>query len=388
MKINKERLMLYFLIFPFLYPRGFLEIYPLYKGVMNLWCGIAMVCMILIYLKKSRTKEVMVDKCIPYVFMYFITMMVETMAIQKGIGEGLQKMFATPVLFMFMLSSFNEYGKNIIDIMGNILLINFTLSITIFNPISFRNTYYVAEQVCFLGHIQVCTEMALLAMTIAYFQVILSKVKKAKLLYVLSFVVMIVSGTEAGIIVIIFLLLMYIVSFSRIKKNVAELSQRLLLWIGTCVQGLLVLAVVYFQVDFGARYFVFADALIKLKGHLIAGYGVYGVLIHVFWHDWENVAGMNYAHNEVLQILLDGGVILIIFYLLMCSKLLRGKNALNDYNNMYWFNIILIAFLMVGACESVTDYNYFYFFLILNYFLPSFKSNFKTDRSIIIQEGN
>ena len=103
----------------------------------------------------------------------------------------------------------------------------------------------------------------------------------------------------------------------------------------------------------------------------LSGYGAYGVLIKTFWHDWENSNGMNYAHNEVLQLLLDGGIILLVAYIAMCIVLLRNRQQGVTKNVAYWFNAFLIAFLAVGICESLTEYNYFYIFLIINLFLPS-----------------
>ena len=135
---------------------------------------------------------------------------------------------------------------------------------------------------------------------------------------------------------------------------------------GTLLQGLVVLFVIRYKIDFAARYYVYIDAASQIIAKPFIGYGIYGTLIHTFWMEWTNSSGMNYAHNEVLQQLLDGGILLLINYVIFNVALLRKKkNEGNDTFLMYWTNILLVLFLIDGFVESVTEYNYYYIFIIL-----------------------
>lgn len=370
MKLDKNKVWLFFLLFPFLCPRGFFEIYPIYKTMMTLWLLFTMVGMIFIYVYRLAKKKVIMDIRLIYILLYFGILIIETLIIQKSIGEGLQKMFVTPALFMFMIVSFDKFGEKIIDVMSDILLINLLLFCSFFNPINFQRMFDVPEQICFLGHIQVSTEMALLCLGLAVIIINKSR-KKARLMMFLAIVTMFLATTDAGLVILAFLSMMYILYILGLKKRVVNLSQQKIFIAGTVLEGIMLLVVLYFRIDFGARYFVYLDGISKLNGHMVSGYGAYGVLIKTFWHDWENSNGMNYAHNEVLQLLLDGGIILLVAYIAMCIVLLRNRQQGVTKNVAYWFNAFLIAFLAVGICESLTEYNYFYIFLIINLFLPS-----------------
>lgn len=71
-----------------------------------------MVGMIFIYVYRLAKKKVIMDIRLLYILLYFGILIIETLIIQKkSIGEGLQKMFVTPALFMFMIVSFDKFGE-------------------------------------------------------------------------------------------------------------------------------------------------------------------------------------------------------------------------------------------------------------------------------------
>ena len=373
MKISLKKPNLYLILFPILCPRGFLEVFPIYKLIIVVWLAIALAIMFVEFIKQLAKKKVRLDKNTIIILSFFLFMLLETLAIKGRIGEGLQKLFVTPALCLFMLLKLNTSSKKLIDTIGNILIFDFVLNLTIFNPIIFQKMFNTAEQICFLGHVQVCPQFGLLGIAIALLLSDGGYKRKSKLIILLSILTMLSSRTDASRVVLLLLILSWILWKLKIRNLLADIQPKVIFVVCTIVQAVAIFVVVYYQIDFGARYFVYIDALQKLQSHYMTGYGVYGVLIHTFWMEWEGTAGMNYAHNEVLQILLDGGILLLIMYAFLFYQLFKHKKVIKDIFLRYWFNVVLIAFLAVGAVESVTEYNYFYIFVLLNVFISKFR---------------
>lgn len=129
--------------------------------------------------------------------------------------------------------------------MSDILLINLLLFCSFFNPINFQRMFDVPEQICFLGHIQVCTEMALLCLGLAVIIINKSR-KKARLMMFLAIVTMFLATTDAGLVILAFLSMMYILYILGLKKPVVNLSQKIFI-AGTVLEGIMLLVVFVFQ---------------------------------------------------------------------------------------------------------------------------------------------
>ena len=106
-----------------------------------------------------------------------------------------------------------------------------------------------------------------------------------------------------------------------------------------------------------------------------------GVLLKVFWSKWEgDGSGMNYAHNDILQVLLDGGAIQLILFILMIFSYLNNVKKCKDKKMITFSNLCLISMLIVMSFESVMNYFYIFIFLSIMAYLPEISSNIKNKK--------
>ena len=86
------KLLLYFVMIPFLYPRGFAECWPWYKTLFTLWLyvGLGVAAVWIVYDVLSRGLHY--KKAAYWIVGYHILFVAITLLTQKGIHEGLQKM--------------------------------------------------------------------------------------------------------------------------------------------------------------------------------------------------------------------------------------------------------------------------------------------------------
>ena len=376
-KYNPQNLKWYLILIPFLYPRGFSEYFILCKQIMTCWLYIAIAGIAIYFVFRLGTGRIKINSVFASVLLYFGVMLIETLLMQGGVNEGLQKVFATPALFMFFLTAFQYQPANIMVSMANILLIDNFLNCTIFCPPMLEKIMgenYITN-ICFIGHVQMCAQIGVLGIAVAYLVQKYGYKKRAIVLYTLSLGTMVFSGAIASYIAFGIILIAYIFYNWGGRYILAKPSPKLIFLFGTALQAVMIPIVIFYRIDFGARYYVWIDAVRQLASHYLTGFGVYGVLIHTFWMEWTGDLGMNYAHNEVLQILLDGGIILFCCYFVMCFSLIKRYSLAVDRKTRYWFNCFLILYMAVGVTDSVTEYNYYYIFLLLMLFLPKLSRN-------------
>ena len=74
---------------------------------------------------------------------------------------------------------------------------------------------------------------------------------------------------------------------------------------------------------------------------------------------------MNYAHNELLQRMLDGGIILSFLFVILVYYLIKNIDDLSKGTfKGILISIILIYFLIMFT-ESVTEYYYMFIFMLI-----------------------
>lgn len=76
----------------------------------------------------------------------------------------------------------------------------------------------------------------------------------------------------------------------------------------------------------------------------------------------------------ILQVILDGGIILVISFVLMLFSGFKSANRSRSPNDKYWFNAYFIIFLIIGIIESVQEYFYFFAFIIIYAMLPYYRT--------------
>lgn len=375
--VNCKNIIFYVILFPFLFPRGFSEYLPVYKQIMTIWLCIVILGIVFYLFSQLATRKLEVKSGFFCVLLYFGVMFTQTLLIQGKIDEGLQKIFATPALFIFFMISFQKKGKEVIVAMANILLISNILNCTLFSPVLLQKMmgeHYITN-IMFIGHVQMSSQIGILGIALGYFIFRFGYKRRGRILILFSLVTMLISDAIASYLVLGLIIVAYMF-FVFGKYFFAKLSPKLLFISGTVLQAIMIPIVIYNGIDFNARIYVWIDALRQLAGHYVTGFGVYGVLIHTFWMEWTGDLGMNYAHNEVLQLLLDGGIILFAFYFIMCLSMIKKYSSKVELKTQYWFNCFLMLYMLIGVSESVTEYNYFYIFIVLILFLPEISNCF------------
>lgn len=114
------------------------------------------------------------------------------------------------------------------------------------------------------------------------------------------------------------------------------------------------------------RGFIWEKAIENFLKSPIWGYGVHGTLIQVFWSKWNgDGSGMNYMHNQLLQVANDGGLILLVLYVLMIYTVMDSIDRIPNKRIQKRCVGFMLAVLVVMSFESGLEYVYLLMALIL-----------------------
>ena len=370
-----------FVLAPFMYPRGFAEHFSWYKMFFTLWTYGAALLVILFFLFKvvhgyrnNRGKLIVL-------LAYFGYLASVTLLIQGGITEGLQKIFIAPILCLFCVICLQSYTKDFLYALSVILLIVFGLNITVFFPGLLGSYFNVDQHLLFLGHVQVVAPMGVLGMLLGTLLKSYGSKMLSKGLIILSVLNMLLSDTVASKVVLLFYVFMWIVNFIPQIKQVVNIDSRWVVFLGLSFN--VVLFTFMFLLDgnymvngmdfsLNGRMFVWESVLDTVKSAVWFGYGAYGVTFKTFWSTGE---GMNYAHNEVLQKLIDGGVsFLILFVILLFIMTWKTHKSKNTIIKAAANKALLVIFLIM-LIESVTEYYYVYIIWLIVGYLPEIEQS-------------
>ena len=320
-------------------------------------------------------KKLKVSTQLIVVVLYFLFVCVETIMVSGRLDEGLQKIFATPVLCFLCMLFLEKNPEGFFDVLSNILIVVLILNTTLFHPAIFRVMVGDVgnELIMFIGHVQVAAQIATLGLFVSYVLVLNKKRKKAYMLIFASFMTMFLSETMVSNVCMFLFIVAYIFR-KKVGRVVNKINARFIFNVGCLLNILVVFMVLYKGFNFGARYYVWLSFLDIIREHWMWGYGVYGVLLKPFWFEWQTDAlGMNYAHNELLQHILDGGIVLLVLYIILINILLKSAIRIKHSGTRFWSNICLIAFMIIAIPDGVSEYNFYYIFILLLTFFPRYE---------------
>lgn len=365
-KINKERGWMYFVLIPFFPLKGIMEFSLKFKAFMTGWLWIAVFLIVIKLFSFSRKKGFRIDRNSMNVITYFLLMFFITIYVRNGVGEGLQKMIAAPFLCLFILMNTKQKRKSLLDVLANIILFDVFINCTFLCPPIFRKiSGGTTDLICSIGHVQTASQIGLIGLLLGVMLKNKGKAGRNKMLILFSILTMIISFTFVSEVVLLFLLFCFLLKkqLTPILKNI-KLSNVYIIMLFLNV--IIVVGVVIFKIDFAARLGIYTVALSKIVEKPFLGYGVEGIKIIPEWMQWnKNAMGFNYAHNEILQLLLDGGIVLLIANILLVKMILNNVEKSICSQNKYLFAVILISFLVVAISESVTEYFYFWTFIFI-----------------------
>lgn len=378
-QISLNKLINYFIIISFLYPRGYAEFNLIYKNIFTYCTWISVVIIwaqfFLFNFKKMIKKEEM-----PIINYFAITIIITF--IVRGLAiNGYQKLIAYPSICLFIICNFKKNPKETLNIINNVVMI-----LLILNQLVLRNFFSQQNHITFLGHVQMIAQLGTLSIfcSLIYWMLFKEKRKKMVLTILLALVTMITADATSSIISCITLCICAFLY--KIKKSKFLTYNSTIYIITGIIISIITLFIAIINnskynmaisfLDFSGRSFVWIDAISKIGSKIILGYGIEGVLLNVFWTKWtNNPAGFNYAHNQILQNFLDGGLIgFISFWIMICCFAKNTKN-ISDSKYKVLINTVLIVFSIIMIFESTTQYCYMYICLAIIYVLPDIIKN-------------
>lgn len=356
------------LIFPFLYPIGLDAIKPL-KMIFVLWqlaASIYIILMFLIRVSKHREKNTFIW-C---VIIYHILLLMITLIKTGGISEGLRKVFIAPIACIACVLLCRKDCIVFIKTILYIIFVEEILNLVLWNVKIFQGDQFL------LG---IRTDFPVYGMIGLFVSIIclhfkIQNTKLPSILTVLSVAFsMILSWVSTGIMVLFtIIVLMYFVNAGKFEKCFKFITNNKLVPLAI----LLNIGVVFFNIQYyfsyliqvvlgeslllNGRTIIWEQALPLIKNSLIFGYGVYGT--NIVLPDWWG-ATLNYTHNQLLQLLLDGGLVAAVAFLLIIVFGAKEIDRCTNYFVLKQSTIFLFCINMTFIVESYANYLCFYILL-------------------------
>ncbi len=126
--------LLYAVLIPVFGPRGFSECWSWYKAFFTLCLYPALAVMVVWIACDLIRRGCHYKLCGYAVAVYYLLFILITLVVQGGISDGLQKLFAAPVIMLFCMMCLKNNTHQFLRVLGNILLAILGLNITVFSP--------------------------------------------------------------------------------------------------------------------------------------------------------------------------------------------------------------------------------------------------------------
>lgn len=378
LKINYKKgslntLFLYFIVIIILAPRGFVEYNDVYQKVFTLGLWLSTV-LIWIQFFFSFFKGV-IKRSSFAIFLYFLFAIGITFLIRINVNTGFQKLFIYPSVCLFFICNMRENPKKLLNIINNVFLFSFLI-----NLLGFRSFFSQQYHITFLGHVQIVSQMGTLAVFAAVLYWFLYQEKAKKIIFLIGIVIITMLITDATAAVVSGILLLFFALLYRLKiRRFLSWNYKFYLGVGILLNLFVILLSLFNNLkynnaiaflDFSGRSFIWLDAISKIKSRFLLGYGIEGIMLDVFWNQWVNSSGFNYAHNQILQTFLDGGLVLSIAFWVMFFAFCKNLKTIKDKKYLILCNAILCVYLLIMIFESTSLYYYMFIFLSILYVLP------------------
>lgn len=382
-RFNYQSCIMYIVLIPFLRPTGFDECSRTYKFCFTIFLYCAVITAVLLFLY-AIARRMFFEKVVYVIAVYYILLILITFAVQGKVSEGLQKLFATPALCIICLIFLKWNRSCFLQCIANILIVVLSMNVILCCPLFRQRVEEMGPHWMFIGHVQMASQLGLIGIYVSILAYKVGCMKRGKRNWLMSVSVatMALSFTAASLAAL--LILVYSSVYCRCNRRtklfslnsgiyfvaylIANMAMMVFLW----KQNWRV-SISWLAAGTSGREFIWEAAFDAIKKKVWFGYGAYGYLIKVFWSQWTNNGiGMNYAHNEIVQKLLDGGIILLAAFIIMMCFYVNNVKKTKCLYLARLTNICLLSFLAVMTFESVMDFNYIYIFLSILIKLPQF----------------
>ena len=377
---------LYFLLLAFMQPEGLYQIHG-WKLIGTAWLWIA-VCVVWaqFFLEIFQDKFKLDWKGI-WIGAYFALALLITIVIQHGISEGFQQLVAFPSVLVCILVNFRKTPQKLLNAVINILLVSL-----IANLFLFRDYFAQIYHLTVLGHVQVIAQIGLVAVFASALNLILFHTGRVKsfLTIGLAMIVMLTADAESALLAALFLMVAWVcykcsAIFRRLFCIKAVWIVTIMLAFNAFLVAITAISGVLIRInpafDFNGRSYIWQIALNLASQKSIFGYGMYGILIKPFWVAPDG--GFNYAHNQLMQNLIDGGIVLSIVFIGMMYAVALTIDRIKHQKCRMLSNIILAILMFVMCFESPTIYCHMYLFFGIALSLPKVLNDLQADGRLV-----
>lgn len=351
----------YFVLIPLLLPQGLGSIIPGYKTVTTLWAILALYFVLLDITFRVCHGELSLN--IPAgIIIYFLMAISVTALSSKGVASGLQELLFFPAISVYLLSLSEDELREYAVACARVLTVLFLLQLLVPSSL-FAGRLHMTM----LGHVQVFSQYGLLSITLACFLYLKKWVTPsfAFLFLALSIACMVtVDADSAHYALFVFVVVLFLL---KICPILLKLDLRIVVIFFIAFSMLVVILTIHRQSPlmgtdldwtFSGRLFVWESADALFRHSPLFGYGVENSVITTFWS-----AGMSYAHNQVMQCLIDGGIALLLAMVWMLCSIAGQVNMILDASFRKVAISALCALLFVMVFDSFTPYSYVFIML-------------------------
>lgn len=367
-KITRSRLFLYVVLIGYLFPRGPREISGFYHKLCALliWASVALTWVQQIrHWRRPRIRKTGV-----LISGYFVLSILITLAVRGSLSSGLQQMLAAPSLCVFLIYNMKRSGRQLLGAMNAIFGVVFTLDLLLTPGRRYLGGVY---HVVFLGHIQAVSQIGLAALFVAALYWMLYHEGKRRVLYTaaVALVTMLLTDAASAVVSAAVILVTYAAYRCRSTRFLCLPSEIYIFGMVLLSVAVIYLAAVNTSIlpgfEIHGRRFVWQSAIERFQESPLLGYGIDGVYLQTFW---SNNPGFNYAHNQVMQNLIDGGLVLFAAFWAMILGFSSAVRNIKGERLVALCNVSLILLLFIMLFDSTTLYVYMYICLALIYAIP------------------
>lgn len=368
------KILIYITLIPFLMPIGW-EVYSnTYKNIVDIMSVIGILAGIAVII---MNKKIYLKKTVILIIVSCLELLLTTIVHQGGINEGIKKIFIVPILCLVLSNLLMYNYKEVVNVIANILLVILLMNVTVFSQYLFPQYFLVDKHMTFIGHVQSISMISTLGILLGFLKIKSENRRKYSgiFLIMLSIINMIYSDTDASYLSLGAILILTLLGRNTVVRKIIN-NQMTIIGLGYFLVNICILTATaassigrMLQAISSGRSFVWNIGMPLVKEKLLFGYGAYGVKIAPFWTKWstniQDKQGFNYAHNTILQLLLDGGITLLILSIIAIWLCVKNVGKLKSENIQYMFNSMIIVWLLISTVESVVEYYYIFIFLMI-----------------------
>ena len=379
---NISSFMRAFIFAAFFLPLGPVEFSSQYASFLKVCQFAALVLISIVVLRSVKNGSCSFSREFVAASLFFGSFLVITIFVQGGITEGFKNLFAWPLLSLYTAIELKSNPRQTLGCLSALLSLVMLLDLGV-TPLLYGEVYHLR----FLGHVQVIFQLAILNFSATLLLVYL----EGRLLPVrlFSIVVTIVdcflTDAASARVAVLFFVLFLSSETCRIKDrnnqksySVFSIADSRFLLITALSINLIIIFLSVSRSDFlglewgfNARNFIWEKALGYFSNSPLFGYGAQGVMFDMFWG-----ASGNYAHSQLMQELVDGGIVLTFFFYNMLYTFARKSNSIKDDKIRSVVRYAFFSYMLLMILDAVNLYCYFYIFLP---FMVSFKDLKRTN---------